>query len=100
MIKKRLLHFIQLSAVGFTGYYVGQNKDNFANILNEDSVIVNGNVLKKMPGLPIFGTVSAAAPYVESGADRVSTYLILVSHIILIKHKIGMSGIILSVSLT
>ncbi|KAJ0171455.1 hypothetical protein K1T71_013005 [Dendrolimus kikuchii] len=72
MLNKRLLRLVQLSAVGFTGYYVGQNKDRFANILNEHTVIINGNVLKKMPGLPVFGTVSAAAPYVESGADRIS----------------------------
>uniref|UniRef100_A0A2A4JYS5 Endonuclease n=1 Tax=Heliothis virescens TaxID=7102 RepID=A0A2A4JYS5_HELVI len=74
MFRKRLLHFAQLSAIGLTGFYVGQNTDKFNNNLWDDSIIVDGKRVKSMPGLPVFGTVSAATPFTESsgGKDRVS----------------------------
>lgn len=72
MIKKKLLNLFQLSTVGLTGYYIGTNKDNLTQFFNDSSVIINGKPLKKLPGLPVFGTVSAAAPYMESGPDRIS----------------------------
>lgn len=72
MIKKKLLNLFQLSTVGLTGYYIGTNKDKLTQFFNDSSVIINGKPLKKLPGLPVFGTVSAAAPYMESGPDRIS----------------------------
>lgn len=66
MISKRLLHLAQLSAVGLTGYFIGQHDKYFKN---EDK-LVNGKTLTTLPGLPIFGTVSAATPYTESGGAR------------------------------
>ncbi|XP_026728286.1 endonuclease G, mitochondrial [Trichoplusia ni] len=73
MIRNRLLHLAQLSAIGLTGYYVGQNKDRLCDILSDDSVVIDGKRIKSMPGLPVFGTVSAATPYMEMGGkDRVS----------------------------
>ena len=74
MISKRILHIAQLSAVGLVGYYVGQ-KDIF-NGNKEDSIVINGKKLTSMPGLPIFGTVSAATPFVEGGTakDRVCSF--------------------------
>ncbi|CAD0205188.1 unnamed protein product [Chrysodeixis includens] len=73
MIRNRLLHLAQLSAIGLTGYYFGQNKDKLCDVLSGDSVVVDGKRIKSMPGLPVFGTVSAATPYMEMGGkDRVS----------------------------
>ncbi|KAF9411494.1 hypothetical protein HW555_009735 [Spodoptera exigua] len=74
MIRNRLLQIAQLSAVGLTGFYIGQNKDKFSNYSNDDSIIIDGKRLRSMPGLPVFGTVSAATPYTDSGSskDRVS----------------------------
>ncbi|KAH9637401.1 hypothetical protein HF086_012014 [Spodoptera exigua] len=74
MIRNRLLQIAQLSAVGLTGFYIGQNKDKFSNYNNDDSIIIDGKRLRSMPGLPVFGTVSAATPYTDSGSskDRVS----------------------------
>nr|XP_026495968.1 endonuclease G, mitochondrial [Vanessa tameamea] len=71
MFSKRILHIAQLGAVGVAGYYIGC-KDKI-NSLN-DTVVIDGKTLKSMPGLPIFGTVSAATPYTESGSpqDRIS----------------------------
>lgn len=71
MFRKRILQIAQLSSVGVAGYYVGQYKGK-AN--ENESIVVHGKAVKNMPGLPIFGTVSAAAPYTDSGApkDRVS----------------------------
>ncbi|XP_052742113.1 endonuclease G, mitochondrial [Bicyclus anynana] len=70
MISKRLLHVAQLSAIGLAGYYIGQIDKADSN----DSVIVNGKPISRKPGLPIFGTVSAATPFTDSGTpkDRVS----------------------------
>lgn len=71
MIHKRVLHLAQLSVVGLAGYYIGQKEKIFEN--NENIVLQNGKTLKSMPGLPIFGTVSAAVPYTDGGhvKDRV-----------------------------
>lgn len=84
MFRRRLLHIAQLSAIGLTGFYVGQNKDYFHNFLWDDSVIVDGKRLKSMPGLPVFGTVSAATPYMETGGtkDRVRFVMVKVSRIV------------------
>lgn len=72
MFRKRLLHLTQLSAVALGGYYAGQNKDNIFNFVWENSITIDGKRIKNMPGLPVFGTVSAATPFVESGSkDRV-----------------------------
>lgn len=68
MIRKRLFHLAQLAAVGFTGYLVGQNKDRLLS--DEERIVVDGRILKSMPGLPIFGTVSAATAFVEGGSNR------------------------------
>ncbi|CAH2237665.1 endonuclease G, mitochondrial [Pararge aegeria] len=70
MIPKRLLHIAQLSVVGLAGYYIGQNEKPES----KESVLVNGKFISSKPGLPIFGTVSAATPFTDSGApkDRVS----------------------------
>lgn len=76
MIRNRLLHLAQLSAIGLTGYFVGQNKDKVCDILSGDSVVIDGKRIKSMPGLPVFGTVSAATPYMEvGGKDRVRKIL-------------------------
>ncbi|XP_045762596.1 endonuclease G, mitochondrial [Maniola jurtina] len=71
MIPKRLLHVAQLSAVGIAGYYIGQTEK--FNVCKE-SVLVDGKLISSKPGLPIFGTVSAAAPFTDSSIpkDRVS----------------------------
>ena len=78
MFRKRLMHVAQLSAVGLTGYYVGQNIDKFHNFVWNDSIIVDGKRVKSMPGLPVFGTVSAATPYTDTGSskDRVRSVLV------------------------
>ncbi|CAK1591089.1 unnamed protein product [Parnassius mnemosyne] len=70
MISKIIKQVIQLGAVGVTGYYVGHYNNKKAFI--DSYVEVDGKRLKSMPGLPIFGTVSAATPYIESGPTRVS----------------------------
>ncbi|XP_075985288.1 endonuclease G, mitochondrial [Anticarsia gemmatalis] len=74
MFRKRLFHLAQLSAVGLGGYYAGQNKEKISNLFGEDSITIDGKRIKNMPGLPVFGTVSAATPYMESGGakDRIS----------------------------
>lgn len=70
MFRNRLLQIAQLSAVGLTGFYIGQNKDKFSNYNNEDSIVIDGKRLRSMPGLPVFGTVSAATPYTDSGSSK------------------------------
>lgn len=76
MFRKRLVNLAQLSAVSITAYYAGVYSERSCEKINgsEDSVFINGKSINKMPGLPIFGTVSAATPYTESGGakDRVS----------------------------
>lgn len=76
MFRKRLINLAQLSAVGVTAYYVGvYSERSYEKIKGcEESVFINGKSINNMPGLPIFGTVSAATPYTESGGakDRVS----------------------------
>lgn len=72
------MYIAQLSAVGLTGYYVGQNTDKFHNFLWNDSIIVDGKRLKSMPGLPVFGTVSAATPYTETGGTNNRVRFVLV----------------------
>lgn len=69
MFRRRLFHLAQLGAVGFTGFFIGRYKDGLCR--PEDTILLNGKALKSMPGLPIFGTVSAATPFVEGGS-RVS----------------------------
>ncbi|XP_068625046.1 endonuclease G, mitochondrial [Battus philenor] len=70
MVPKRVVRIVQLGIVGVTGYYVGLNK-NKIGLLN-NLVEVDGKKIRNMPGLPIFGTVSAATPYIETGSTRVS----------------------------
>ncbi|CAB3229657.1 unnamed protein product [Arctia plantaginis] len=74
MLRKRLLYLAQLSAVGFGGYYVGQNKEKYCDFLYGNSVTVDGKRILNKPGLPVFGTVSAATPFVETNGskDRIS----------------------------
>ncbi|XP_049880176.1 endonuclease G, mitochondrial [Pectinophora gossypiella] len=73
MIRKRLVNLAQLSAVGATGYYIGQYTQKPQEI-NENRLVVDGKIIKSLPGLPIFGTVSAATPFTEGGnsKDRIS----------------------------
>ncbi|XP_013149623.1 PREDICTED: endonuclease G, mitochondrial [Papilio polytes] len=70
MLPRRLIQVAELGAVGLTGYYVGliKNKNN----ITDNSVVIDGKIIRHMPGLPIFGTVSAATPYTESGSTRIS----------------------------
>lgn len=68
MLRKRLFQLSQLAAVGFTGYFIGQYKDRLCS--GEDRIFLDGRALKSMPGLPIFGTVSAATAFVEGGSNR------------------------------
>lgn len=74
MFRKGVVHFTQLVFVGFAGYHIGQNKDKIYYFLHEDSIVLDGKRIKKMPGLPVFGTVSAAAPFTDSSStkDRIS----------------------------
>ncbi|XP_026750472.1 endonuclease G, mitochondrial [Galleria mellonella] len=68
MMRKRLLHFVQLGTVGIAGYFIGQH--GLKNDDNDDSFLINGKKIRKMPGLPIYGTVSAAAPYTDSSSAK------------------------------
>lgn len=70
MFRKRLFHVAQFAAIGVTGFYVGQNTEKINNFLYDDSIVVDGKRLKSMPGLPVFGTVSAATPYMETGGSK------------------------------
>ncbi|CAH2057151.1 unnamed protein product, partial [Iphiclides podalirius] len=71
MISKKLMQVVQLSAVGLTGYCIGHGfRDK--NDLIDSLIELDGKKLRNLPGLPIFGSVSAAAPYTESGSSRVS----------------------------
>ncbi|XP_037297884.1 endonuclease G, mitochondrial-like [Manduca sexta] len=63
MFRKKIFYLAQLSAVGLTGYYFGLNKNA------DETLMVDGRSLRSMPGLPIFGTVSAATPYSDTGSD-------------------------------
>ncbi|KAL4708656.1 hypothetical protein ACJJTC_008182 [Scirpophaga incertulas] len=73
MLHKRIFLVAQLGAVGFTGYFIGQYKAKYSEDVCDNALIVNGKSIKRMPGLPIFGTVSAAAPYSDTPVkDRVS----------------------------
>ncbi|XP_013191831.1 endonuclease G, mitochondrial [Amyelois transitella] len=73
MFRKRLVYLAQLSAVGLTGYYAGQFSEKFKND-DAQTVMIDGKRVQSMPGLPIFGTVSAATPFSDVGStkDRVS----------------------------
>lgn len=63
MFRKKIFYLTQLSVVGLTGYCLGKyNK-------SENSLFIDGRRVLSMPGLPIFGTVSAATPYQESGSS-------------------------------
>lgn len=66
MISKRLLHLAQLSAVGLGGYYIGQ----YEKFNTKESILVDGKLLSSKPGLPIFGTVSAATPFTDSSTPK------------------------------
>lgn len=73
MFSKKLLHISQLSAIGLAGYYLGSHKQATDNSTSEDCVTVNGRIIKSLPCLPVFATVSAATPFSDSGSkDRVS----------------------------
>ncbi|XP_061724186.1 endonuclease G, mitochondrial [Cydia pomonella] len=76
MIRKRLTNLAQLGAVGLTGYCLGIYSERSIDFFKtrEDSIIINGKSIKNMPGLPIFGSVSAATTYVDSSGpkDRIS----------------------------
>ncbi|XP_063833638.1 endonuclease G, mitochondrial [Ostrinia nubilalis] len=71
MFRKKLFQIAQLSSVGLAGYYAGQFR---AKSEENDTILIDGKAVRNMPGLPIFGTVSAATPYTDSGStkDRVS----------------------------
>ncbi|XP_041972021.1 endonuclease G, mitochondrial [Aricia agestis] len=67
MISKKIIQIAQLSGVGLAGYYVGIKNNH------EETA----KTIQVMPGLPIFGTVSAAAPFSDGSTfvtakDRVS----------------------------
>ncbi|XP_053618087.1 endonuclease G, mitochondrial-like [Plodia interpunctella] len=73
MFRKRLLYLTQLSAVGLAGYCAGQYSGKIGND-DSQAVTIDGKRVQSMPGLPIFGTVSAATPFNDMGSakDRVS----------------------------
>lgn len=70
MLHKRLLNVVQLSVVGFGGYHIGQNKDKYCDYFYGNSVTIDGKRIINKPGLPVFGTVSAATPFVETGGPK------------------------------
>ncbi|VVC86392.1 unnamed protein product [Leptidea sinapis] len=73
-MSKRLLNLAQLSAVGLTGYLLGHNSNHHCKENDSISLATSSRILKCLPGLPVFGTVSAAVPYTEGGnsKDRIS----------------------------
>ncbi|KAI5632697.1 DNA/RNA non-specific endonuclease domain-containing protein [Phthorimaea operculella] len=73
MFRKRLINLVQLSAVGCTGYLAGKYSQTNQRS-DEEGLLVNGKVIKSLPALPLFATVSAATPYTDSGntKDRIS----------------------------
>lgn len=73
MNRKYFMQLAQLGAVGFSGYVLGIYYEKRNTYLNGDSIFLNGRTIKNSPGLPIFGTVSAAAPFSDGGTtvDRV-----------------------------
>nr|AKB95585.1 DNA/RNA non-specific endonuclease [Chilo suppressalis] len=74
MFRKKISYIAQLSTVGLAGYALGQYNSKSIDNLSENSLLINGKTIRNMPGLPIFGTVSAAAPYTDGGIvkDRIS----------------------------
>lgn len=76
MYRQFLRKVAQFGVVGVSGYIIGQYC-NEGKIIDEGSVnkdlstiIINGKSIKSLPGLPIFGTVSAAAPYSDSAVSK------------------------------
>lgn len=61
---------VQFGAVGLTGYCIGYHFKDRSDFIH-NSIEVDGKKLRNMPGLPIFGSVSAAAPFTESSSSRV-----------------------------
>lgn len=70
MFRKKLLQVVQFSTIGVAGYYVGQLRAKPSSNEGEEALIINGRTVTSMPGLPIFGTVSAAAPFSDSGTTK------------------------------
>lgn len=70
MIRKKVVYLAQLSAVGFTGYCFGIYNSRKDGFITENAVTINGRNIRSLPGLPIFGTVSAATPFAEGGLTR------------------------------
>lgn len=70
MFRKKLLQIVQFSTVGVVGYYAGQFSTKSTSGEGQETLVIDGRSVTNMPGLPIFGTVSAAAPYTDSGAPK------------------------------
>lgn len=74
MVNKGLGKLILLSGAGLSGFLVGSYFENKHNLLN---TLKLKHTHKSYPGLPLFGTVSAATPFTpalkeQGSASRVS----------------------------
>lgn len=70
---KVILKVSTLSTVGFGGWYLGkyteQNRQLNAENGNSGTCILSNINIKQMPGLPLFGTVSAATSFVPAESE-------------------------------
>ncbi|XP_031834313.1 endonuclease G, mitochondrial [Nomia melanderi] len=71
-LKKLILNVSTLTTIGFGGYIIGKYSEQKRHLNGEDEcrngIFSNVNI-KGMPGLPLFGTVSAATAFVPSETE-------------------------------
>lgn len=69
-MKQAISYAVKISAlttVGLGGWYAGKNFERIQHLKEDDrECIASSLTLQRLPCLPIFGTVSAASPFVPA----------------------------------
>lgn len=69
-MKQIMFNLTALTSVGMGGWYLGKLSEQRRCWKNNETSVLSARQIRNMPGLPLFGTVSAATPLTPAGSDH------------------------------
>lgn len=69
-MKQIMFNLTALTSVGMGGWYLGKLSEHRRCWKNNETSVLSARQIRNMPGLPLFGTVSAATPLTPAESDH------------------------------
>lgn len=67
---RRIVYNLTLTSVGMGGWYLGKLSEQRRYWKDNETSVLSATKIRNMPGLPLFGTVSAATPLTPAENDH------------------------------